>query len=488
MIAIAPVRFRAPRGRRRRCRLEPLMEPCTLEFIAEACQARWVRGDPALRIQRVCTDSRQVLPGDLFVALRGPNFDGHQFVSAAVAGGAVAVLVESGWAVHCPEGCAVLEVDDTRAALGRWAARHRQQFDIPVVAVAGANGKTSTKELLAAVLSQHGPTLWSQASFNNDVGVPLTLLRLERKHWAAVLEAGTNHPGELRPLLEWIRPWHGIFTGVGREHLEFFGDLAGVAREEGTLAEVLPAEGLLVLNGDDPWAGTMIERTRARVIRVGLGSHNDWRVKSVHVDWSGTEFEVEGPVPAWAGKYRTRLLGGHQARNAVLALVMGHALGVSADAARQGLARCAPPPHRMETFQVQGVWVLDDCYNANPDSMLASLETFVRLPCSGRRVAVLGEMAELGAHAEAAHAEVGRRAAELGVEQLFAVGPWAAVMGAAARAAGLMRVLELTHPESVAGALRQFLRAGDVVLIKASRRMRLEQVVDGLRADAGRDA
>lgn len=488
MIAIAPVRFRTPRLRRRRCSLEPLMEPCTLAFVAEACQARWVRGDPGLRIQRVCTDSRQVLPGDLFVALRGPNFDGHEFVSAAVEGGAVAVLVEAGRGGKCPEGCAVLEVDGTRAALGRWAARHRRQFEIPIVAVAGANGKTSTKELLAAALNQHGPTLWSQASFNNDLGVPLTLLRLERKHWAAVVEAGTNHPGELRPLLDWIGPWHGVFTGVGREHLEFFGDLAGVAREEGTMAEALPAEGCLVLNGDDPWAGTIGERTRARVIRVGLGPDNDWRVKNVRVDWSGTEFEVEGPAAAWQGAYRIRLLGDHQARNAALALVMAHALGVSVEAARQGLARCAPPPHRMESFEVQGVRVLDDCYNANPDSMRAALETFVKLPCSGRRVAVLGEMAELGMHAEAAHAEVGRLAAELGVEQLFAVGPWAGVMGAAARGAGLMRVLELARVESVGGALRQFLRAGDAVLIKASRRMRLEQVVDGLRADAGRNA
>jgi len=486
MITSALIRGRVGRGRRRRCVSEPPMEPCTLAFVAEACQARRVQGDPALWIQRVCTDSRQVLPGDLFVALRGPHFDGHDFVPAAVAAGAVAVLVEQGRLPACPSGCGVLEVDNTRAALGRWASRHRQRFELPVVAVAGANGKTSTKELLASVLSQRGPTLWGQASFNNDLGVPLTLLRLERRHWAAVVEVGTNHPGELRPLLDWVRPQYGVFTGVGREHLEFFGDEAGVAREEGLLAEMVAPEGLLVLNGDDPWADSIAARSRAPVVRVGLGPASEWRATEVRVDWAGTEFYVEGPEPALRGLYEIRLVGAHQARNALLALAMGAHLGLEAEQIQRGLAQCAPAPHRMESFQVHGVWVLDDCYNANPDSMRAALETFCRLPCAGRRVAVLGEMAELGPYAEAAHAEVGQLAAALGVEQLFAVGAWAGVMASAARAQGLLRVLELAQPESVAGALRQFLRPGDAVLIKGSRRMRLEQVVEALRLDEAR--
>jgi len=291
---------------------------------------------------------------------------------------------------------------------------------------------------------------------------------LDRRHWAAVVEVGTNHPGELRPLLDWVRPQYGVFTGVGREHLEFFGDEAGVAREEGLLAEMVAPEGLLVLNGDDPWADSIAARSRAPVVRVGLGPASEWRATALR------------------GLYEIRLVGAHQARNALLALAMGAHLGLEAEQIRRGLAQCAPAPHRMESFQVHGVWVLDDCYNANPDSMRAALETFCRLPCAGRRVAVLGEMAELGPYAEAAHAEVGQLAAALGVEQLFAVGAWAGVMASAARAQGLLRVLELAQPESVAGALRQFLRPGDAVLIKGSRRMRLEQVVEALRLDEAR--
>lgn len=457
----------------------------TLETIRDATGARCVQGDPGLRITGVATDSRKVEPGDLFVALRGERRDGHEFVESAVALGAVAVLVEAGRLAEYPAGCAVLEVEDTRAALARWAVAHRGVFGGSVVAVAGANGKTTTKELLASVLGRLGPVTASPASFNNELGVPLTLLRIGRQDRAAVVEVGTNHPGELARLLGWVRPDHGVFTGVGREHLEFFGDLAGVAREEGTLAEVLPAGGVLVLNGDDPWAGEVAARTRARVIRVGFGAGNGWRVTDVCLDWSGTSFRVETSEPAWCGRYRIRLLGRHQARNAVLALALGRELGVDPAAAAEGLASCGPAPHRMEAFEVRGVRVLDDAYNANPDSMRAALETFCALPCEGRRVAVLGEMAELGAESGRAHAEVGRLAAELGVDQLFVVGPWAGEMAAAARGAGLMRVLEFGGVEPVWGALRQFLRPGDALLLKASRRAGLERVAEFCRGDAG---
>jgi len=208
------------------------MEARSLRFIAIACVGEQLSGSPETRVDRVCTDSRRVLAGDLFFALPGGRFDGHDFLRQAAEKGAVALVVERQRVPADWTGCALIAVANVRAALGQLAAVYRADFTLPLVAVGGSNGKTTTKELVASVLRQKLATLWSEASFNNDIGVPLTLLRLEKSHQAAVLEAGTNHPGELAPLLKMMRPDYGVITCIGREHLEFFGDLAGVVREE----------------------------------------------------------------------------------------------------------------------------------------------------------------------------------------------------------------------------------------------------------------
>jgi UDP-N-acetylmuramoyl-tripeptide--D-alanyl-D-alanine ligase len=331
------------------------------------------------------------------------------------------------------------------------------------------------------VLKERLATLWSEASFNNDIGVPLTLLRLDKSHQAAVLETGTNHPGELAPLVKMIQPNYGIITSVGREHLEFFGDVAGVAREEGWLAELLPADGKLFVDGDNEWASQTAARTRAQVVRVGFAAANEWRARGVRLDKQGVRFYVDGPKADFAGEYRMHLLGRHQVVNALFAIAIGMELGLGRADVAQGLAECRPPKMRLELWEVGGVSLLDDTYNANADSMLAALRTLQELPCKGRRVAVLGDMAELGAHSEAAHAETGRQAAELGIAQLFAVGGMAAVMGRAARAAGLNRVFEFADVETAAAAVRSFVKPGDLVLVKASRAMRLERIAELLR-------
>jgi UDP-N-acetylmuramoyl-tripeptide--D-alanyl-D-alanine ligase len=457
------------------------MESRSLEFVATACAGNQLGGSPETCVRRVCTDSRQAQPGDLFFALPGGRFDGHDFLLEAAKRGVGAVVaarkrVPTGWA-----GCPVIAVEDTRQALGRLAARYREDFSLPLVAVGGSNGKTTTKELVAAVLRQKFTTLWSEASFNNDVGVPLTLLRLERPHEAAVLEAGTNHPGELAPLVKMIQPSCGVITSIGREHLEFFGDLAGVAWEEGWLAELLPVTGRLFVNGDGEWTTRLVERTRAKVVRVGLAAGNDWRARSLRPDKHGVRFLVDGPNPSFAGEYRIHLLGRHQVVNALFAIAIGAELGLDCAAVARGLAECRPPKMRLELWESGGVRVLDDAYNANADSMTAALQTLQELPCKGRRVAVLGDMAELGAHSQAAHEEAGRRAAELGVGQLFAVGKMAPVMARAARDAGLNRVFEFADVETAAAAVTSFVKNGDMVLLKASRVARLERIGDLLR-------
>ena len=459
------------------------METRNLEFILGACAGKLVAGLPGTLIKRVTTDSRAAQPGDLFVALAGERHDGHEFLRDVVQKGVDAVMVESNKVPTDLPKCAVIAVENTRKALGRVAARYRSDFTLPVVAVGGSNGKTTTKELLASILRQKLATVWSEASFNNDIGVPLTLLRLENKHEAGVMEVGTNHPGELAPLLGMVQPRMGVITNIGREHLEFFNDLAGVAREEGTLAEQLPAGGVLFMNGDSEWTPQIVHRTQARAVRVGVGDKNDWRASNIRLANQGVVFYVKTPHAEFSGDYRINLLGRHQVMNALLAMDVGAEMGLGRAEIERGLTECQPPKMRMQLWESNGVRVIDDAYNANADSMLAAFQTLQDIPCKGRRVAVLGDMAELGSYSEAAHIEVGKRAGEAGVDQLFAIGKMASVIAKAARDAGLNRVFEFLDADAAASAVKSFVKPGDVVLLKASRVARLERVAEALRPD-----
>ena len=261
-----------------------------------------------------------------------------------------------------------------------------------------------------------------------------------------------------------------------------------MAQEEGWLAELLPADGKLFLNGDSEWTPRIAQRTRGRAWSASVfGQSNDWRAGEIRYDKHGIVFRVDAPQKEFCGEYKVRLLGRHQAINALFAIALGAEFGLSAAEIRRGLEACEPPKMRCQLWEIGGVRVLDDAYNANADSMLAALQTLMDLPCKGRRIAVLGDMAELGAHSEAAHEEVGRRAAELGVGQLFAVGKMAPVMARAAKCGGLNRVFEFPDVESAAAAVKSFVKAGDLVLLKASRATRLERIAEALRGGEPRE-
>ena len=454
-----------------------------MKFVAEACGAEIRQGPAKAKVKNVCTDSRKAKPGDVFFAIKGENFDGHGFLKEVAEKKVTAVVVEEKKVPAKLPDCGVLVVPDARAALGKFAAAYRREFHLPVVCVCGSNGKTTTKELIASALRQKYTTLYSEASFNNDIGVPLTLLRLEKTHLLAVLEAGTNHPGELAPLVEMIRPQLGVLTNIGREHLEFFGDVAGVAREEGVLAELLPPGGTLFANGDNEWTDGIVRRTHAKVVRVGFNAKNDWRAEKVRFEKNGMTFQVTAAKKDYCGEYRIHLLGRHQVLNALFAVAVSEELGLDRAEIQRGLAECKPAKMRMQFWEAGGIRVLDDAYNANADSMVAALETLRDLPLQGRRVAVLGDMGELGTHSEAAHAEVGRCAAKLEVGQLFAVGAMAPVVAKAARDAGLTRVVEFENVETAVKAIKNFLKSGDVVLLKASRSARLERIAETIKAE-----
>ncbi|MED5382348.1 MAG: UDP-N-acetylmuramoyl-tripeptide--D-alanyl-D-alanine ligase [Verrucomicrobiota bacterium] len=457
-----------------------MMEPRTLGYVEESCNGRLVAGERSASVRRVCTDSRLAKPGDLFVAIRGDRFDGHDYLSDALGQGAEAAVVSQARLGQAVPAGPRIEVEETREALGRLAARYRRDFELPVVAVGGSNGKTGTKEIVATVLGQRLETLSSEASFNNDIGVPLTLLRLREAHEAAVLEVGSNHPGELWPLLQLIRPRYGVLTSIGREHLEFFGNLEGVIEEEGTLAEALPPDGCLFVNGDIDGLEAIRARCRATVVTVGEGEGCDWRLTGIALDDEETTFELISPKGDWSGACRVNLLGRHNARNAALAMALAAELGLSREELDQGLQRCQPASMRMEMQTLGGVRILNDAYNSNPDSLLAALETLETFPTGGKRIAVLGDMAELGQASESAHVEAGQLAARLGLSGLVAVGRWADTMVRAAQAAGLANVAAFDDAAVAGRALAAKLDAGDVVLVKGSRAAGMERVIEAL--------
>jgi UDP-N-acetylmuramoyl-tripeptide--D-alanyl-D-alanine ligase len=451
----------------------------SLEFIREAVRGEIRNGRPGTVVRDVCLDSRKVAAGNLFIALQGERFDGHDHLTQAFNSGAGAALVERAKVEGKIFSGPLVLVENSRIALGALAARYRRDFDLPRIAVAGSNGKTSTKNLIASVLQQHLPTLASEASFNNDIGVPVTLLNLEVQHGAAVFEVGTNHPGELRPLLRMIAPEYGVLTSIGPEHLEFFGDIRGVVEEEGVLGEELPPGGILFLNIETPEARSIINRTSATVRTIGFKADADWAISNASLTNEGTTFSVSGNRNL-AGSYSTCLIGMHQALNATMAIAVGSELGLGRAEIQRGLSACKPAKMRLQIVPAGAITIFDDTYNANEESMKAALDTLSGYPVKGRRVAILGSMGELGAAAEVAHFQVGKYAAKMGVQHLIALGAHRATLAEGARQNDLKIIEQYETAEMLIPELAKSVQPGDVVLVKSSRLGKLECVVDAL--------
>jgi UDP-N-acetylmuramoyl-tripeptide--D-alanyl-D-alanine ligase len=455
------------------------VESRSLEFICNAVRGELRSGSAGSVVRDVCIDSRKAAVGNLFFAIKGERFDGHDHLNDAFNAGAAAAVVEREKIAGKTFAGPVIVVDNSRAALGLLASRYRADFDLPRVAVAGSNGKTTTKNLIASVLEQRLPTLASEASFNNDIGVPLTLLQLGQGHRAAVLEAGTNHPGELRPLLQMIDPRYGVLTSIGPEHLEFFGDIQGVIEEEGVIGEELPREGVLFVNIETPEARSVAKRTSATVRTVGFELDADWVVSDAAFTNEGTNFSVKGNREL-AGSYSTCLIGMHQALNATMAIAVGSELGLGRAEIQRGLSQCKPAKMRLQIVAAGSVTVLDDTYNANEESMKRALDTLAHFPGKGRRVAILGSMGELGTAAEGAHLRTGMHVAESGVQLLVALGAHRAALAEGARKKGLQRIEQYDSAEMLIPALASVVQPGDIALVKSSRLGKLERVVEAL--------
>ena len=453
------------------------MKLLDLKTVTAFCGGELAAGDPTACVTDVSTDSRQAASGKLFVALAGERFDGHSFVKQVAAAGVAAVLVHQCEPEWLSLGCGVICCDDTLGALQRLSGAYREWHDPHVVSITGSNGKTSTKDFISATLSPKYKVRATAGNLNNHIGLPLSLLSLREGDDCGVFEIGMNHPGEIAPLAALAKPDGAVITNIGVAHIEHMGSREAIALEKGMLAEAVGPNGFVVLNANDEYTPSIASRTKAKVVRAGLGE-GDVIASDLVSSTEGTRFtlEIEGsrrdafvPVP-----------GQHMVVNAALALAVAWQSGVQMDAAIEALANVSITKGRLDVRKINGITFLDDSYNANPDSVKAGLSTLASLACEGRRVAVLGRMGELGIHGESGHAEVGEHAASLKLDAVFTVGAEADRIARAA-SAGCSFVSHYPTHEECAGALGKWLIPGDLVLVKGSRSSAMEKVINLLQ-------
>ncbi len=444
----------------------------TIREVREATGGRLLNGSEKGKVTGVSTDSRTVKRGDLFFALQGPKFDGHDYLKEVFRRGAAGAVVSR----PVRFGKNIVQVSDPLKALGDLAHHWRKRFPIPVVAVTGSNGKTTTKDLIAAILGTSLRLVKTEGNFNNQIGLPLTLFRLNRKSEAAVLEMGMNHPKEIDRLGEIAEPQVGVITVIARAHLEGVGGIGAIARSKAELLTHLPRNGLAVLNADDASTSILKKYLRSPVVTFGQTPRATVRLLSTKIDgFKGIRFSVS--LKGRRHPFQIPLIGRHNVSNALAAIAVADHFGIPIHRIRRALARFSAPSKRMERVSIGSIDLVNDSYNANPDSTCAALESLKEMGKGRRRVAVLGEMLELGRHAGSGHREVGESAAR-SVQCLFAVGPHAQEMMRGARKGGLSKGAAFSSMEEMIPPLLSELRAGDLVLIKGSRGMKMERVVE----------
>jgi UDP-N-acetylmuramoyl-tripeptide--D-alanyl-D-alanine ligase len=447
--------------------------------IAEVTGGDLIRNGADVMISGVSTDSRSLQPGELFIPLRGDNFDGHDYLAQAVQHGAAVCLSEE---VVGGLPVPVVKVSDTLKALGDLAAAVRRRFSGPVIGITGTSGKTTTKEMLAAILERTGEGHKSAGNFNNLIGVPLTLFGLRPEHRWAVVEMGMSDRGEIARLTEMTMPQTGAITNVGAAHLESLGGISGVARAKGELFAHLPQQGTALVNADDPEIMQLPVANGVRRILFGTTDAAEVRATGIMAGNGVVSFQLQ--LPNFTGQVELPLPGRHNVHNALAAAAAAWSLNVKGEDIVAGLGEFRPCPGRMELLELsRDIVVLEDSYNANPLSVRAALTALHDLGRPGRRIAVLGDMLELGTSAREMHREIGMAAAE-SVDWLYALGEFAGEMQRGATEAGMSQdrvVVSNSHTE-LAGHLTGMLQPGDRILIKGSRGMQMEQITAQLRS------
>lgn len=453
------------------------MIPQTLATLADWSGARLLSGDPLAVASSVGTDTRRIERGCLFVALSGERFDAHEFAAQALAAGASAVMVSKECGL--PPDANVLLVDDTLTGLQNLAAAWRRTWAGQVIGLTGSNGKTSTKDMIRAVLARQFTVRATKGNLNNHIGLPLTVLSAEATDSHGVFEMGMNHPGEIAPLAEIAGPDVAVITNIGTAHIEYMGSQDAIALEKGMLAEAVHPDGLVVLNANDSYTPAITARCQARVITAGMDK-GDIKVTDVRSSGAGCSFflhlpdntisQVQLPVP-----------GKHMAGNAALAAAVGFHYGMGANEIVEGLESATLTHGRLQIRTRNGLLFLDDSYNANPDSMRAALETLLTFACTGRRIAVLGRMGELGPAAEPEHRALGKAVHQYGVDELCVVGVGDASListGYLEAGGNPVRHHAFESHAACAAHLRATAGATDIILVKGSRSAAMERVIE----------
>ncbi len=463
-------------------------EKITSKDIIGPVKGKLLSGSNRRIISGVSTDSRNVCPGQLFIALKGENFDGHDFVKQAIDKGASCVIVEIGTNVEKADtsDADIIGVSDTLNALGDLAQWWKRQFDVPVISITGSMGKTTTKEMVSSILELHGEILKNEGNLNNLIGLPLTLLRLNEKHRQVVLEMGMNRPGEIHRLTEISDPDIGLITNVGRVHLEGVSNVEGVARAKTEMLEVIKTESTVILNGDDRVLMESASRFNKKICTFGTAPENDIRIRDVDdLGKEGAEFIID-----YEGRslpIRIRVPGYHNILNATAAASIAVLMGEPFDNIARGLEKYSGTKGRLTPVILPGnVLLLDDTYNSNPSSLKAVLQTSKKMAGKNRRIiAGLGEMLELGEETVQAHIEAGEMVAETGARYFLAMGEHAGCMlkGAIDKGFPSEKTLEVKSHQEMIKKIKDVMKKDDLILLKGSRRIGLDRVVRGLMED-----
>ncbi|MEM0896699.1 MAG: UDP-N-acetylmuramoyl-tripeptide--D-alanyl-D-alanine ligase [Verrucomicrobiota bacterium] len=448
----------------------------SLASVADFAGGSLLQGELTAMVENVSTDTRSVREGELFFALRGDNFDAHEFVGDAAAMGAGAVVVDQ-MVTGVPDHCGVIKVPDTLSSLQLMARRYREFLDPKVVGITGSNGKTSTKDMVTAVLRTRFSVNATIGNLNNHIGVPLSVLKTMPSDDYGVFEMGMNHPGEIEVLADIAQPDIGIITNVGVAHIEFMKTREAIALEKGMLAEAVGRDGHVILNGEDSFTDSIAARSRGKVIRAGIGS-GDVLGKEVRSDGGKTHFVLV--TPDGEGEVSIPLVGRHMVTNALLAAATGWLAGLSTEEIAFGLGGAEISGGRLQIKDLKGLSIVDDSYNANPDSMRAAVDTLAGLDCDGRRFAVLGGMAELGETAAEEHQKLGRLVREKKIDFLLSVGEQARGItdGLSPNGGGRPAIAHFPAHEECVEYLEENARSGDLVLVKGSRSARMEKVIE----------
>lgn len=456
-----------------------------IEDILSATKGELIYNDEMVECSGVSIDSRNINAGDLYVAIRGAHYNGHDFVDEAISKGAKALIVER--KVDIANRVPVVRVDNTETALGDLAKWWRDHFDAPCVGVTGSNGKSTTKEMIAAIVSSFGPVLKTEGNFNNLIGLPLTVFKWKAEHEIAVLEMGMNAPGEIRRLTKIARPNVAVVTNVTAAHLEKLKTVEAVAKAKAEIFEAMDSNGVAVINDEDPFVREMGSKLAGRVVSYGM--QNNSTVQFRHMVSEGLDsIELTFRIGSEERTIHLPLPGTHNVMNAMAAFATGHALGLDIDNMIEQFANFKKMAMRFECVQLaNGVRLVNDSYNANPQSMKAAFRTVGSAKRAGRFIAVLGDMLELGEQSSMLHEEIGREAVRLGVEKLFVVGGHAADIAKGASSEGFSggSVVTAEDVESIASMIINYAEAGDVILVKGSRGMRMERVAEILKREIG---